>query len=155
VMSTGAIKFSAGHPVLTDALVHSTSFEDSVADWEQAGASLLTQSIASNRLLEARRPAELVSPISWFDVPRLFDPSEADIVARELDGKPFLDLHMDAWLRAGVPNFLAPPQGSFLDRLFERHDFQWLFPARMEFDDVRRWMTHMYERLPSQRASNA
>jgi hypothetical protein len=155
VISTAAIKFPAGHPVLTDALVHAASFEDSVADWERAGASLLTQSIVSNRLFEARRPIELVSPIAWFEVLRLFDPSEADSLSAELDGKQFLDLHMDAWLRAGVPNFLAPPRGSFLDRLFERHDFQLVFPARMEFDDVRRWMTHMYSCTYPQRASNA
>ncbi|MBN9086198.1 MAG: hypothetical protein J0J01_04745 [Reyranella sp.] len=155
VISTAALKFPAGHPVLTDALVHSTSFEDSVADWERAGASLLTQSIVSNRLLGACRPVEWVSPIAWFDVLRLFNPSQADSLSTELDGKHFLDLHMDAWLRAGVPNFLAPPRGSFVDRLFERHDLQLFFPAQMEFDDVRRWMTHMYECTYPQRASNA
>jgi hypothetical protein len=155
MIPTGAIKFPAGHPVLTDALIHSTPFEDSVADWEQAGASLLTRCIASNNLLAACKPVELVSPLSWFDVPRLFDPSEADILARELDGKYFLDLHMDAWLRAGVPNFLAPPRGCFLDRLFERHDFRLIFPAQMEFADVSRWMTHMYRCAYPQWVSNA
>jgi hypothetical protein len=155
VISTAAIKFPAGHPVLTDALVHSTSFEDSVDDWERAGASLLTQSIISNSLFEARRPIELVNPVRWFGVLRVFDPNQADSLSTELDGKHFLDLHMDAWLRAGVPNFLAPPRGSFLDRLFERHDFQLTFPAQMEFGDVSRWMTHMYESLHPRRAPNA
>jgi hypothetical protein len=154
-ISTAALKFPAGHPVLTDALVHATSFEDSVDDWERAGASLLTQSIASNRLFEARRPSEWVNPLTWFDALRLFDPSQADALSTELDGRHFLDLHMDAWLRAGVPNFLAPPRGSFLDRLFERHDFQWVFPAQMEFDDVRRWMTHMYRCTYPDRVPNA
>jgi len=155
VISTAVLRFPAGHPALTDALVHATSFEDSVADWERVGASLLTQSIVSNNLFEARRPSEWVSPIVWFDALRLFDPSQADSLSAELDGKPFLDLHLDAWLRAGVPGFLAPPRGCFLDRLFERHDFQLVFPARMEFDDVSRWLTNMYRCAYPQRASNA
>jgi hypothetical protein len=73
----------------------------------------------------------------------------------QLDGKPFLDLHMDVWLRAGVPNFLGPPRGCFLDRLFERHDFPLIFLTHMEFSDVRRWITHMYECTYAGRASNA
>jgi hypothetical protein len=149
------LKFPAGHPVLTDALIQAAPFEDSVADWEQTGASVLTQSIASNKILGASSPVELVSPLKWFDVLRVFDPGDADLLARELDGTPFLDLHMDAWLRAGVPNFLGPPRGSFLDRLFERHDFPVIFPAHMEFGDVRRWITHMYECTYPGRASNA
>jgi Glycosyltransferase sugar-binding region containing DXD motif len=152
VMSTAALKFPAGHPALIDALVHTTSFEDSVNDWGQAGASLLTQSIVSNSLFDARWPIELVNPVKWFDVLRVFDPSQADSLSTELDGKHFLDLHMDAWLGAGIPNFLAPPRGSFLDRLFERHDFRLVFPARMEFDDVSRWLTNMYECTYPQRA---
>jgi len=154
VIPTGAIKFPASHPVLTDALIQGAPFEDSVADWEQAGASVLTQSIASNKLLGACRPVELVSPLKWLDVLRLFDPSDADLLAKELDGKSFLDLHMDVWLRAGVPNFLGPPRGCFLDRLFERHDFPLTFPTHMEFGDVRRWITHMYECTYPGRASN-
>lgn len=152
---TGAIKFPTGHPVLTDALIQGASFEESDADWEQVGASVLTQSIVSNKLLDACKPVELVSPLKWLDVLRVFDPSDADRLAKELGGALFLDLHMDVWLRAGVPNFLGPPRGCFLDRLFERHALPLIFPAYMEFGDVRRWITHMYECTHPARASNA
>lgn len=145
VIPTAALKLPAGHPVLTDALIQAAPFDDDIAAWEQAGAAVLTHSVASNKLLGACKPVELVSPLSWFDVLRVFDPSEADSLAKELDGKTFLDLHMDVWLRAGVPNFLGPPRGSFLDRLFERHDFPLIFPTHMEFGDVRRWIKHMYD----------
>ena len=49
----------------------------------------------------------------------------------------------------------GPPRGCFLDRLFERHDFPLVFPTHMEFGDVRRWITHMYECTHPGRASNA
>jgi hypothetical protein len=145
VISTAAIKFPVGHPVLTDALVQAPSFEDDVADWEEVGAPLLTRSIATSGLTGSLQPLESISPISWFEVPRLFDPSQAEILAKHLDGKRFLDLHQEVWLRAGVPHFLGPPRGSFLDRLFQRHDIGLTFAAEMEYDDVKRWMTHMYE----------
>ena len=43
------------------------------------------------------------------------------------------------------PVFSVPPRGSFLDRLFQRHEFGLTFAAEMEFGDVRRWLTHMYD----------
>ncbi len=147
-ISTAAMKFPSGHPALTDALVHAAALDDSVAEWDRAGASLLTRSIVASGLLGSRQPPQSVSSVSWFDVPRLFDPAQADTLAKELEGRCFLDLHQEVWLRAGVPNFLAPPPGSFLNRLFERHDVGLIFPAHMEFDDVRRWMAHMYECMP-------
>jgi hypothetical protein len=76
-------------------------------------------------------------------------------LAKELDGRHFLDLHQEAWLRAGVPGFLGPPRGSFLDRLFQRHEFGLTFAAEMEFDDVKRWLAHMYDSIRLREASDA
>lgn len=74
----------------------------------------------------------------------LFDPARADRVEDKLADSLFLDLHQDAWLRAGVPRELGPPLGSYLDRLFKRHEIGWPFAARIEFGDLRRWFAHMY-----------
>lgn len=141
-VSTAALKFSAAHPVLADMLVSAATVEDEVAEWDNAGAPLLTRCIRQSGLSASIRPLDIVSPISWFDVLRLFDPDEADAVAEA--GKIFLDLHFEVWLRAGIPGYLGPPRGSYLDRLFKLHDVELMFPALMEFDDVRRWFSHMY-----------
>jgi hypothetical protein len=152
-VSTAAVKFPAAHPVLADTLVSAASFEDEVAEWDTAGMPLLTRCIRESGLSACIRPLDIVSPISWFDVPRLFDPDEADAVAEASKGKVFLDLHFEVWLRAGIPGYLGPPRGSYLDRLFKLHDVELMFPAFMEFDDVRRWLSHMYahltDKLPS------
>jgi hypothetical protein len=145
VVSTAAIKFPGGHPVLADALVRTTPFEETIADWDKAGAPVLSRCLAASGILGSMQPLESVSPISWFDVQNLFDPAQADILAKRLEGGCFLDLHQEVWLRAGIPSYLGPPRGSLLDRLFARHDVGLIFPARMEFEDVKRWITHMYE----------
>jgi hypothetical protein len=66
------------------------------------------------------------------------------MVEDQLKGGLFLDLHQEAWLRAGVPRELGPPLGSYLDRLFKRHEIGWPFAARIEYADLRRWVAHMY-----------
>ena len=143
VVSTAAIKLPAGHPLMAGALEQAAPFEESVQDWERSGASL-TQLLAVNGFASLA-PSEAVSPVSWFQVLRLFDPAEADDVEQGCVGKPFLNLHYDVWLRAGIPEFLGPPAGSFLDRLFQRHNVGVQFTEQMEFSDVRRWTSHMYE----------
>ena len=75
----------------------------------------------------------------------LFDPAQADDVAQQCAGQPFLDLHNDVWLRAGIPDYLGPPRGSFLDRLVLQRKIGFNFTEQMEFADVRRWISHMYE----------
>ena len=67
----------------------------------------------------------------------------------------FLDLHQEVWQRAGIPGFLGPPRGSFLDRLFQRHEFGLTFAAEMEFGDVKRWLTHMYDSIRLREAFDA
>ena len=113
-ISTAALKFPAGHPVLTEALVQAPSFEAQIEDSGKAGALLLTNSLAAMGVTGARHAHHGACPLPSSDVPRLFDPSQADALAKELDGERFLDLHQEVWLRAGVPDFLGPPRGSFL-----------------------------------------
>lgn len=143
-ISTTAMKFPEGHAALAEVLFHSVSFDDKPEQWDRAGSALLAECLAADGLLDQRRPPETASPISWFEVEMLFDPARADMVEDKLAGSLFLDLHQDAWLRAGVPQELGPPLGSYLDRLFKRHEIGWPFAARIEFGDLRRWLAHMY-----------
>jgi hypothetical protein len=54
-------------------------------------------------------------------------------------------LHADVWLRSGVPQRMAPPAGSLLDTLFVAHHLEPRFAESMSFDEVNRWIQHMYE----------
>jgi hypothetical protein len=142
LLSTAAMKLPAGHAILAEALDRIASAE--LLDWEETGELLLTRLVGNPSLVPLANPT-LISPVSWYDVLDLFDPAQADEVARRCGAGPFLDLHHDAWLRAGVPNFLGPPRGSFLDYLFRRHDTGIRFGGTMELGDVRRWIVHMHD----------
>ena len=144
LVSPAAMKFPESHPTLAEALIHSAPFDDKPEQWDKLGAALLTECLAADGLLDRCQPPDVVSPVSWFDVEILFDPARADMVEDKLKGGLFLDLHQEAWLRAGVPRELGPPLGSYLDRLFKRHEIGWPFAARIEYGDLRRWFAHMY-----------
>ena len=144
VVSTAALKVPAGHPLMAEALRRIAPFERSIPDWERTGAPLLTQAIGQTSSVPLGK-AERISPVSWYDVLALFDPAQTNDVEERCGGGTFLDLHHEVWLRAGVPGFLGPPPGSFLDRLFHRHSAGFHFAQAMDYRDVRRWITHMYE----------
>jgi mannosyltransferase OCH1-like enzyme len=146
VVSTSAMKFPAGDPILADALRRIAPLEQPVSDWDQLSAPVLTQALSSRESASLARP-DMVNPISWFDVLSFFNPAQADEVAQQCAEQPFLGLHYDAWLRAGIPVYLGPPPGSFLDRLFNQHKIGFQFAEHMEFADVRRWVAHMYQSL--------
>jgi hypothetical protein len=144
-LSTAAMKFPAQHPLLTDVLDRIATFEQPVTDWDPADNRALVGAFESQPAIVAKTNA--TDPVSWFDVLDLFDPAQAVEVAERCAGKAFLELHMDVWLRAGVPGLLGPPQGSFLDRLFHQHKVGFHFPEQMQFGDARRWIIHFYECL--------
>jgi hypothetical protein len=143
-VSPAAMKFPEGYAALAEVLFHSVSFDDKPAQWDKAGSALLAECLAADGLLDQCRSPEATSPISPYEVEMLFDPARADMVEDKLANGLFLDLHQDAWLRAGVPRELGPPLGSYLDRLFMRHEIGWPFAARIEFGDLRRWFAHMH-----------
>jgi hypothetical protein len=145
--STGALKFPKGHPIIQAALNKTLSLGGDVAAWEQAGASLLTDLIRENGLDAALRTQGPLGPLTWFEVPDLFDPARtADLEAR-CNPATFLQLHDDVWRRAGVPHRLGPPEGSLLDVLFKQHNFPEWFSERIDGDELNRWVLHLYQSI--------
>ena len=144
LVSTGALKFPHGHPLLADALAETALLGDSLEGWNRSGAQLLTMLAAKHELTQLRSSNPL-GPVSWFDVARLFDPSQADELRERCRAFDFLHLHDGVWRRAGIPHDLAPPDGSFLESLLLLHDTGTRFPARMSFGDLNRWLAHMYK----------
>jgi hypothetical protein len=92
-----------------------------------------------------------LGPVAWHDVTDLFNPSKADELYQKSTGHSFLHLHDDVWRRAGIPHGLAPPEGSLLNSLLAQHDNGFRFAMRMTFDQLNRWLTHMYQYVRQQR----
>ena len=92
------------------------SFEEQIEDWGKAGAPLLTNSLAAIGMPGARHCHHGACPLPSSDVPRLFDPSQAEPWRRS--STVALSRSSPRGLAARrIPGFLGPPRGSFLDRL--------------------------------------
>ncbi len=150
LVPTGVLKFPAGHALLDAAVARSASTD---AETDRAGSEMLTALASEHGLDMAVDSEKSLGPISWFNVLDLFDPAKAVGMAERIANERFLHLQNDVWLRAGIPSRLAPPEGSFLDALFARFDIGFRFPARMNFHQVNRWVSHMYRSVQIDRGS--
>ncbi len=147
-IATAAIKVPPAHPAVIDASRHCHAVAKDLTTWDATGSPLLLSKVKAHGLVQAVQPASLVSPLGIRDVLPLFDPSQTQELAHNTARSPFFDLHSDVWYRAGVPDYLGPPEGSYLDALFRKHDVGFQFATRMQFSDVRRWFSHMYAANP-------
>jgi len=145
LVSTSVLRCPAGHPLLTQAFARAELTGDSLQDWDRAGSVMLTSLVKAGTWGKDFAVRAPLSPVSWFDVPVLFDPRAADDLNRQCGNFHFLQLHDDAWRRAGVPHDLGPPAGSILALLFAKHHIAHRFPARIAFEQLNRWLAHMYQ----------
>ena len=142
---TGVLKFPAGHGLLTEALAETERLSNSWEGWDESGPALLT-SLAERHKLNGKILGRVpLGPVSWFDVPDLFNPDSAGKLNRLCNDFQFLHLHDDAWRRAGIPHNLAPPEGSFLDSQIQKYGVGADFSAKISFRELNRWMAHMYQ----------
>jgi hypothetical protein len=141
--STALLRFPKGHPLVKIAMDQTLALGESIAAWEAAGAALLTDLI--RQAMADFRSRQPLGPVTWFQVPALFDPSQRDQLETLCREVGTLQLHDDVWRRSGVSQQMAPPLGSFLDGLVKRHEIDKAFVGRMHFDEVNRWIQHMYE----------
>jgi hypothetical protein len=144
------LKFPANHPLMVEARRRADALDDDPAEWERAGAGLLSELAARSDILSQAK--EGLGPISWLNVPDLFNPDKRDELHRAAAEGRFLHLQDEVWRRSGIPSQLAPPEGSYLADLLERHGIEADFPARITFDQVNRWVRHMYRAAGLERA---
>ncbi|MBN8966846.1 MAG: hypothetical protein J0G95_00055 [Rhizobiales bacterium] len=146
------LKCPAAYPLMKAALTHARALGGDHTRWPRAGAPLWTTLAAGHEAGGLRLASEPLGPVSWFTVPDLFDPAKADRLSRQAAAARFLRLQDEVWRRAGIPAWLAPPEGSFLGVLLQRHGIDTGFPASMEFPELNRWIRHMYRAVQAERA---
>lgn len=81
---------------------------------------LLTRVVAELGLTSHAQPRDVLYPIHYTDVWRLFAPREREWCHQALDGAASLHLWNEMIRRAGFRDS-APPRGSFLSELFTQH----------------------------------
>jgi LPS sulfotransferase NodH len=137
-----AIKFPAGHPALAEAVERCLALGETAPLYGETGPDLFTEMVAKHDLAQFGQPMETTYPISALDVPSLFDPDKFDELEDRCANSQFVHLFNETWRRAGIPSYLGPPAGSFIDNLLRKHGLEVPFP-RMKFSDVKRWTAYL------------
>jgi hypothetical protein len=144
------MKFPPGHPLMIEARKQADVPDNDPAAWERVGAGLLSELVSSCDILS--QADDSLGPISWLNVLDLFDPGKRDDLRRAAAQARFMHLQDEVWRRAGIPSGLAPPEGCYLAELLERQGIATDFSASMTFDQVNRWVRHMYRTAGLERA---
>lgn len=135
------LKFPAGHPALAEAVDRCVAVgEDPL--YGETGPDLFTEMVVKHGLQRFGQPLHAAYPISALEVPALFDPDQCDKLQERCSGSCFVHLFNETWRRAGIPRYLGPPEGSFIDCLLLKHGFEIPMP-RMEFADLKRWTAYL------------
>jgi hypothetical protein len=135
--TNSVLKFPAGHPLLSDCVARCVAAGESPLYGETATV-LFTEMVSKYRIVCPGRSMDTRYPLSTSDVPAMFDPAQRDQLQARCEDSTFVHLFNEKWRRAGIPNHLGPPAGSFIDDLLLSHGFEAPSP-RMEIDQVRRW----------------
>jgi tetratricopeptide (TPR) repeat protein len=56
------------------------------------------------------------------------------------EGASFLHLYNEVWRRAGIPTYLGPPAGSYLDWLLAKHLPEVRFAAALQLEHIAAWL---------------
>ena len=113
-LSLAVLRLPPQHPVAMIAEEVAAANAASIESWPNAGALFLAELAERHGLSSLCHNHAKVAPVSRIDLPKLFDPAQTQALVDSLKAAPFLDLHYDAWLRAGVPVHASPPDGSLL-----------------------------------------
>jgi mannosyltransferase OCH1-like enzyme len=104
---------------------------ESVA-WGEGGPQLLTRVLTETDIISSACPEYVMYPIHWADVADLFLPERREVVEQRIRNSTFIHLWNEMIRRRAVQKNIAPPEGSYLRSLFEKHNVE--FPARVEYD---------------------
>jgi hypothetical protein len=134
--TTSVLKFPAGHPALSDCVARCVASGET-ARYGETATVLFTEIVNKYRIARRGRSMDMTYPLSTLDVPAMFDPAQRDQLHARCESSTFVHLFNEKWRRAGIPGFLAPPAGCFIDDLLHYHGIE-APSARMTVDHVRR-----------------
>jgi hypothetical protein len=138
------LKFPRGHPLLSEAVERCVAAGENEPIFGETGPLLFTELVTKYRLAKLAQPAAAAYPILGSEVSALLDPDKREALVKRCKGAKFIHLYNELWRRSGIPSNLAPPAGSFLEALFEEHQIDAGFSARLEFSNVKRWTAHLF-----------
>jgi hypothetical protein len=143
VLGNAILKFPAGHP-LANALLEGAEQAGTDLAWGTTGPLLVTRLAREMGLADQMVAPAIAYPLRSFEALDMFIPSRRDALVCQMSDAPLLHLWNEEKRRAGLLPQVAPPPGSFMAELFERH--------KIGFGDALVYTLDQIERL---RDSNA
>jgi glycosyltransferase involved in cell wall biosynthesis len=135
------LKLPSGHPALAEALDRCIEVGETVP-YGETGPDLLSKMVVKYGLAECGSPMDSAYPLSALDVRALFDPQRCAALKQRCANATFVHLFNETWRRAGIPHYLGPPRGSFMEHLLLSHGVAVPDP-RMEIADVKQWTAYL------------
>jgi hypothetical protein len=129
-VNNAVLRFPAGHPLMArcaaasrelGARLRSRPEGVSRRDFATLGAAVLERETAALGLCAAASGPELCYPIHWSEVASLLRPREGERLAARTADAWMVHLWSSQLAALGLDRRWAPPAGSYLARLFERH----------------------------------
>lgn len=137
-LNGAVMRFPAGHPLIRAARDR-TSRRSRDARWGDVGPKLLTELQPEFASRMQPSPREAAYAIGSDEFQKFLLPEACDEVEQRISGSAFVHLWNEMWRKAGIPKNIAPPRGSWLDRMFERHHLAPAWSNRLEPENVARW----------------
>jgi len=120
LIGTALLKFPARHPFVQK-LRDVAEEAGTEVGWAETGPSLLTRLATEHGLSQGALPQSQSYPLQSVHALHLFIPAYREQTCNKVRGKPFLHLWNEVWRRAVVLSWMAPPPGSLIADLCERH----------------------------------
>jgi hypothetical protein len=137
-LNGSAMRFPPGHPLIKAARERTADVLDS-ARWGDTGPKLLTALQPEYAPHLPIAPRESAYGIGADEFQKFLLPEAREEVETRTANSTFVHLWNEMWRKAGVPKNIAPPRGSWLDRMFERHQIPVTWSDRLEAGHVERW----------------
>jgi Alpha 1,4-glycosyltransferase conserved region len=137
-LNGSAMRFPPGHPLIKAARQRTADVLDS-ARWGDTGPKLLTALQPEYAPHLPIAPRESSYAIGADEFQKFLLPETCEEVEARTANSAFVHLWNEMWRKAGVPKNIAPPKGSWLDRMFERHQIPVVWSDRLDASHVERW----------------
>ena len=128
-------------PPGSDLLRKTTEIADAAAPtakWGEIGPTLVTRLVRELGLTERVSNTHVAYPIHFSKAGQMFDPAAREEVETATRRATFLHLWNTTVREVGLPDFLGPPSGSYLDSLFQRFGLAEAFTMRMPAEYAKR-----------------
>jgi len=144
-LNGSAMRFPPGHPLIKAARKRTAAILED-ARWGDTGPRLLTELQPSLAPHLPIAPRESTYAIGADEFQKFLLPAAREEVETRTANSTFVHLWNEMWRKAGVPKNIAPPRGSWLDGMFERHQIPVTWSDRLDAGYVERWAALRRER---------